>query len=105
MPSIIAGSRARLGTLFKRDFALFDPAAITFTYEFTPSTIGLPIERVTYNYLIDAQVVRRSLGSFYVDVFIERPGTIIYTWRSTAWGEEVNVEEVVQVNARRVLER
>lgn len=104
MPSIIAGSRAKLTVTFTRDRVAFDPQVVLFTSAFTPSTVGMPQVKQVYTYGSDAQVVRTGVGSYYVEQLLSTPGSIHYTWRSTAWGEEVNVEEICAVNARAVLE-
>lgn len=101
--SIIAGSRARLTGFFKKDSVAFDPQVVIFESTFAASTIGVNQTTAAYTFGIDAAVVRTGVGFYYVEVKIDTPGRIKFTWRSTAFGEEVNVEEIVDVVARSVV--
>ena len=105
MPFIIVGSRARLTNLFTKDDVPYDPETILFSMWFTPSVAGQLVQQTSYQYGVDAQVVRKSTGLYYVEVLFQQTGTVKNTWRSTAFGEEVNVEFSVDVKPRTVLEK
>lgn len=103
MPSIIAGSRARLNGFFKKDGVAFDPQIVIYESTFVPRTIGVNKITAAYTFGVGASIVRSSVGFYYVEVKIDTPGRIKFTWRSTAFGEEINVEEIVDVVARTVV--
>jgi hypothetical protein len=105
MPDVIAGSRARLTVAWRREDELVDPLQILFSMWFTPNTKGLPMEQTSYEYTVDSEVVRKSVGQYYVEVLLPTAGKLKYTWRSVSPGEEVNVEYTVDVVARSGLER
>jgi len=108
--SVIVGTRARLQMTFKRDIGdgngpqPFDPQVILFTSTFTPGSVGLPQTKEALQYGVDADVVRLSQGIYYVQRLLDTIGTLKFTYRSTAWGEELNMEEICKVAARSVIE-
>lgn len=104
MPNIIAGSRARMKVIFTKDGAAFDPLNVLYTSVFTPKTVGLSEAKVAYQYNVNAEIVRTGVGNYYVEQLFDTAGKLKFTWRSTAWGEEVNIEEICTVNARTVIE-
>ncbi len=104
MPSIIVGTRTRLQMLFLKDGVPFDPQQVLYAATFTPATSGVVETKYAYTYNVDAAVVRSGVGIYYVEQLLDTVGRMKFTWRSTAFGEELNMEEICNVVARSVLE-
>lgn len=101
--TVVAGTRARYCGLFKKDGVVFDPQEVLYSATFTPATTGLRSNTTQYTYNVDAQVIRASAGYYQVVTLIDGPGMLKFTWRSTAFGEEINVEEIVAILPRTVV--
>lgn len=103
MQSVIAPSRSRLVALFTQVGVVFDPQVVTYESVFVPSTVGAEKTTSAYTFGVGTAVVRDGVGSYYVELLFDVPGKLKFTWRSTAWGEEVTVEEIVNVVPRTVV--
>lgn len=104
MPSIYVNTRTRLQVDFQKDDLPFDPQLIFYEATFTPSTVGVPETKYAYQYGVDPQVVRSGVGIYYVEVLLDVVGSMKFTFRSTAWGEELTLEEICKVAARTVVQ-
>lgn len=78
----LVGALVRTRGVFKNAAGTaVDPDAVQFKVR-TPSGVI-----TTYNYVTDAQLVRVSTGSYYVDVSASEPGTYRYRFSSTGTGQ------------------
>lgn len=105
MSSIVVGSRGRMSMQFYKDKVPFDPQQVFFAYTFYPATFGVPDKSWNGQFGMDAELVRTGVGAYYVEYLFDQVGSMKFTWRSTAWGEELNMEEITDVKPRTIVER
>jgi hypothetical protein len=59
----------------------YDPTVVKFKFE-TPAGVD-----TTYTYLADIQIVRSSVGHYYIDLDVTAAGFYKYRWYSTGTGK------------------
>lgn len=85
MPIYQPGDTVRLSTTFTVGLVLTDPTAVTLTYR-TPAGV-----ETTLVYLVDAALVRDSVGDFHADI----PATTLglWTWKWVGTGAAAGIDE------------
>jgi hypothetical protein len=74
--SFVAGSRVRISVLFTDDDGdPTDPVPVAFAYR---PRAGGPVSDFVYG--VDAELVRRGTGDYYVDLITPAPGQVTYEW-------------------------
>jgi len=95
----VVGTRVLINASFTNAAgALFDPAALSFQI-LKVAANGVTTYQ-TYAYPADPQIVRTSVGKFYVALLLGEVGTWRYRWQSTALNEESVIEGTVSATAQ-----
>lgn len=98
--SFTVGTRVRVNATFRNAAgALFDPAALTFTFAQLVAGKVQSVARV-YTYGVDAEIHRTSVGLFYFELLLADVGTYAYRWQSSALTEELTIEGSVDAKPR-----
>lgn len=94
--TVLEGNKVRVAELFTRtsDSTAVDPGTVVFKYEDPSGNI------TTLTYLVDAALVRDSLGNFHVDIDCDEAGTWHWEFRGTGSNQAADADSFVVTESR-----
>jgi hypothetical protein len=83
------GAQPRITNVFKQSGVAADPTTVKLTI------VRPDGQRNTYTYLTDAQIVKASTGTYYIDLALDIPGTWTYRWFSEGTGKAADDKTLI----------